>query len=53
MYRWNDLKPSSPVEYIEKVFPEENISGPYKHFHTILNKTEVQPIKQSAPLKMI
>jgi len=51
MYRWNDLKPSSPVEYIEKVFPEENISGPYKHFHTILNKTEVPPIKQSAPLE--
>jgi len=51
MYRWNDLKPTSPVEYIEKVFPEENISGPYEHFHTILNKTEVPPIKQSEPLE--
>jgi len=51
MYRWNDLKPSSPIEFITKIFPEQNISGPYEHFHTILNKTEVPPIKQIAPLE--
>ena len=51
MYRWDDLKPTSPVEFITKVFPEQDISGPYEHFHTILNKTEVPPIKQSAPLE--
>tara|TARA_B100000029_G_C17522306_1_gene940388 strand:- start:123 stop:1082 length:960 start_codon:yes stop_codon:yes gene_type:complete len=51
MYRWNDLKPSSPVEYIKKVYPEKNIVGPYKHFHTILNKTEIPPIEQTAPLE--
>ena len=51
MYRWNDLKPTSPIEYIKKVFPEKNIVGPYKHFHTILNKKEIPAIQQSAPLE--
>ena len=51
MYRWNDLKSSSPVEYIKKVFPEKNIVGPYKHFHTIMNKKEIPAIEQTAPLE--
>lgn len=51
MFRWNDLRPASPVEYITKIYPEQNISGPYEHFHTILNKTEIPPITQVAPLE--
>ena len=51
MYRWDDLRTTAPVEYIRKIFPEKNIVGPYKHFHTILNKKEIPAIRQNAPLE--